>query len=183
MTIAIIIALLLIAACMGFMAYKLIQFEAHESKADQVDKYAQRSVQISNGNFKALKDELERVGMQTTKNTDEITEIIDRMQKVIDDIARLDHQAVVDHANLVDIRKRYVNYRPKAEINTNWAKDCKCFDDMTIDEKIEELGKRADTYLNLMSSGKSADIGKYQPMYMECMEQMSELIKQENNDA
>lgn len=80
-----------------------------------------------------------------------------------------------------------MNFRqPKAlpvyNTGVEWAKDQKCFDDMSNEEKIQELGKRADTYLDLMESGRTADIVKYTEEYNKCTAEIQRLLKGEKNE-
>lgn len=45
----------------------------------------------------------------------EIDEIVETMNKIAEDIARLDAQTSQDHRDLVDIRSRYILYREPAQ--------------------------------------------------------------------
>lgn len=68
-------------------------------------------------------DELDRELDQNRNNIDnwqaEMNSIIERMDNVANDIARLDEKAATDHNNLVDIRSRYVLYREPIQEEDN----------------------------------------------------------------
>ena len=68
-------------------------------------------------------DELDRELDQNKNNVDnwqaEMNSIIERMDNVTNDIARLDERIGTDHLNLVDIRSRYVLYREPIQEEDN----------------------------------------------------------------
>ena len=68
-------------------------------------------------------DELDRELDQNKNNVDNwqaaMNSIIERMDNVANDIARLDERIGTDHLNLVDIRSRYVLYREPIQEEDN----------------------------------------------------------------
>lgn len=53
--------------------------------------------------------------IETKERMKEIDEVIETMNKIAEDIGRLDAQTAQDHRDLVDIRQRYVLFREPAQ--------------------------------------------------------------------
>ena len=153
MTIVLIIAIVATVACMVMLTYRIgiiekktdtaIKMADNTDTAIQVknlDAYTKNSVGVANVNFDSVASAIK----QQRADIDSIT---DRLEEIAKDIGRLDNQQSIDHKNLVDIRKRYVLFKPKTEeisaeefaekvnaVLTNgagvsWAKDFPCNDE------------------------------------------------------
>lgn len=153
MTIVLIIAIVATVACMVMLTYRIgiiekktdtaIKMADNTDTAIQVknlDVYTKNSVGVANVNFDSVASAIK----QQRADIDSIT---DKLDAIIEDITRLDNQQSIDHKNLVDIRKRYVLFKPKTEeisaeefaekvnaVLTNgagvsWAKDFPCNDE------------------------------------------------------
>jgi peptidoglycan hydrolase CwlO-like protein len=77
------------------------------------------------------KKEIEIIRNQSNSNGYEIDELISKMEKIVNDIHRLEEKIDADHRDLVDIRTRYINYREPIMPNSGvpWASRQKCKED------------------------------------------------------
>lgn len=153
MTIILVIAIVATVACMVMLTYRINIIEKKTDKAikmadntdtaiqvKNLDAYTKNSVGVANVNFDSVASAIK----QQRADIDSIT---DRLEEIAKDIGRLDNQQSIDHKNLVDIRKRYVLFKPKTEeisaeefaekvnaVLTNgagvsWAKEFPCNDE------------------------------------------------------
>lgn len=155
--------------------------EAIEQLHQIIDKKA------SDVELQAVKQRLVTQIADSTKTDSEINDIIDRLNHIIVDIKRLDEEVAKVAKAEREIRAYYCNFRqptalPVYDAGVPWAKNQKCFDDMSDEEKIHELGKRADIYLDLMEKGNTADMVRYTEEYNKCVAEIQQLIKGEHND-
>lgn len=192
MTIVLIIAIVATVACMVMLTYRIgiiekktdtaIKMADNTDTAIQVknlDVYTKNSVGVANVNFDSVANAIKQ------QRTD-IDSIISQLETITTDIGRLDGEVAQVKKDEREIRAYYVNFRqPKAlpvyNTGVEWAKDQKCFDDMSNEEKIEELSKRADTYLDLMGKGGTADMVKYTNEYNKCVKEIQKLLGEKDN--
>ena len=79
----------------------------------------------------SIDSDLDSAEMKIATNKDSIEEITAKLEEIAKDIKRLDERSDADHKNLVDIRRRYINFRTPVKSNGGvpWANDIKCGDD------------------------------------------------------
>lgn len=110
----------LVAALIGAAVVVLTAFTiTMYIRIGQVD----RQIQEDAGTMTAVKiatekkiEEFDRaLQVEVRERMKEIDEIVEPLNKIAEDIARLDAQTAQDHRDLVDIRSRYILYREPAQ--------------------------------------------------------------------
>lgn len=123
----------------------------------------------------AIAEQLEGIDEQTK-------DALRRMEEIAASIGKMEEEHAQDHRDLVDIRERYVLYREPTNTGAGvaWASEQKCFDDMTIDEQIEDLGRRADEMLKLIANADGmADTMRYHNQYQAYLIEIQRLLEQQ----
>lgn len=130
MTIALVIAIVAMVACIVMLTYKINTVEEKVEKSDatalvnSLDTYTKKSVDTANVNFNSIVAAFNH-------QRDEIDSITDRMNAIAADIKRLDEEITRVKKDEREIRSYYVNFRePKAlpvyNAGVPWAKDYPC---------------------------------------------------------
>ena len=102
---------LIIAVAIAVMAIAIVilsvRVKVTEESLDEID------VDKLNARIDQMDKDLDRCELQLNDDAEdpEIKEILEKMKKITDDIERIDQQRVIDHADLVDIRERYILWR------------------------------------------------------------------------
>lgn len=116
------VAALIGAAVVALTAFSITMY----IRIGQVDRQIgeiDRQVQEDAGTMTAVKiatekkiEEFDRaLQVEVRERMKEIDEVIETMNKIAEDIGRLDAQTSQDHRDLVDIRSRYILYREPAQ--------------------------------------------------------------------
>ena len=117
---------LIIAIAIVIMALAItllsVRVKVTEEAVDSFDfdKYSERMDEIDR--------DLDKCELNVNEFNESIEETISLLEQITADIKRLDEQATRDHANLVDIRERYILWRDPVDTGSgvNWASQYKC---------------------------------------------------------
>ncbi len=130
MTIALVIAIVAMVACIVMLTYKIKTVEEKVEKSDatalvnSLNTYTKKSVDTANVNFNSIVAAFNH-------QRDEIDSITDRMNAIVADIKRLDEEITQVKKDEREIRSYYVNFREPKELpvynaGVPWAKDYPC---------------------------------------------------------
>ena len=110
----------LVAVFLGMAVVVLIVFSfGMFIRISQID----RQIQEDAGTVTALKVAVEKKNEQfdsalvveVQERMKEIDDVVENLNAIAEDIGRLDQMVAQDHRDLVDIRQRYILYRPEKE--------------------------------------------------------------------
>lgn len=185
MTIALVIAILVMAGCIATLTFKIIKVEQKaestmaETKATAVSEKLNSTIATYNQNFSVANERM-------NKADEEIETIIKRMEGVAVRIGKLENDMTVVKRDEKEIRRYYVNYRtpdalPKYSAGVPWASEFKCVDDMSTEEKIKILRDEADAYkAQLNTDLSSSDRRMILNSYANCLKELRDYEEKEN---
>lgn len=110
MIVALVIAILVMAACMALLTFKVIKVEqkaentSNEAKAKAVSEKVDRTITTYNQSFQSM-------GARQDEADRQIEEIISKLESIAVSIGNLENRQTVDRRKLNDICTRYVLYR------------------------------------------------------------------------
>lgn len=129
MIVALVIAILVMAACMALLTFKVIKVEqkaentSNEAKAKAVAEKVDRTITTYNQNFQSI-------GTRQDEADKQIDEIISKIESIAVSIGNLENHQTVDRRKLNDICTRYVLFRePKKDCGVTWASQYPCNDE------------------------------------------------------
>lgn len=112
---ALVIAILVMAACMALLTFKVIKVEqkaentSNEAKAKAVSEKVDRTITTYNQNFQSI-------GTRQDEADKQIEGIISKLESIAVSIGNLENRQTVDRRKLNDICTRYVLYRKPEKV-------------------------------------------------------------------
>lgn len=181
MTVFLAIATVVAIVLMGLISAKLTSIEKHEiqnagiaSGLNALKKFTDECNKTANGNFVAIAERFD-------KDDDRIEDIISQLEAITADIKRLDEEVTKVKKDELEIRKYYINFAtptalPVYKAGVPWAKNFKCVDDYTDEDKIHILEQEANAYKwQLQNEDMSPeDKGITLKAYANCLKELME---------
>lgn len=164
-------------------AFVIMHLRVKELEDSDTDKRVENLINVAKAQNKTISEmdkDLDKLEVQSSYNEEAIEKIVKQLEDITKDIKRLDELTEKDHKNLVDIRQRYILWRePGTPVISGvpWAKEQKCFDDMTTEEKIHEWEDRAATYKSL-----GLNVMEFKLAYEKCLDEIKKLKSEEGNE-
>lgn len=189
MTVFLAIATVVAIALMGLISARLTSIEKHEiqnagiaSAYNALKKFTDECNKTANGNFTAIAERFD-------KENDRIEDIISQLEAITADIKRLDEEVTKVKKDELEIRKYYINFAtptalPVYEAGVPWAKDFKCVDDFTDEDKIHILEEEANAYRWQLNNEKMSPDDKLVTLnaYGKCLHELKGYTDKENNN-